>query len=396
MADNQREMSRREKKAKKDKRNKIIIWIIIAVIILILAVMKICEININSVKDRFTDENGSFTLSDGVTEDNFPYALDSSKNVTIKNVNKKIGVLTPLSFTVIDSGDGEEEYSFIHGYSNPILKASGVYTLIYDQGAQSMRLDTTSGCIYETQAKRNIFCADVAKNGSVVYAVTSKEKKCDVCVYSKSLKEQMCFSTSDGFVTAAAINDSAKKIAFVAVDSENAQLKSTLYTMNVGSDEITAQLELPQGNVIELEYSSDNIYVIGDTFLCTVSNQKDMTVVYEQGSVNTVSYTYTPSSELVYVYNGYNNSSDNTVARVKPNGKIRCETKVAGTVKSVSASSNALTVLTGSEIISYKLSNLEQTGTAAADDSCKAVCRMGSEVFVHRQSLLDRNGDEAA
>lgn len=394
MADNQRELQRKEKRAKKDKRNKTIIWIIIAVIVIILAVMKICEININSVKDRFTDSDGKFTLTQGVVDDNFPYNLDSSRNVIIKNVNKKIGILTPSSFTVLDSGDAEAEYTFDHGYSNPIMRSSGIYTLLFDQGAKSIRLDTTSDNVYETEAKRNIFCADVAKNGTVAYAATSKEKKCDIYVYNKSLKEQLSYSTSDGYVVAIAINDSGNKLAFVVVNSENARLKSMLYTMNVGSDETAAQIELPQGNVIDLKYSSNNVYVIGDSYLSIISNQKKAEEIYKQGTVSTVAYTFTPSDDLILVYNSYTNSTDNTVARIRPNGKIKKETKITGTVKSVSASSSAVSVLTGNEIISFKLSSLEQTRSTAVDDSVKSICRMGSEVFVHRQSLLDRNEAE--
>ncbi|MDD6728019.1 MAG: DUF5711 family protein [Eubacteriales bacterium] len=394
MADNQREMQRREKKAKKDRKNKIIIWSVIAVVIVILAVMKICEVNINSVKDRFTDADGNFTISQGVSEGNFPYNIDSSKNVVIKNVNKKLGVLTPLSFTVLDSNDAESEYSFEHGYSSPILKTSGIYTLIYDQGAKNMRLDTTSKAMYEMQTNNTIFCADVAKNGSVVYACASDEKKCDVHVLSKTRKELLSYSTSEGYIVAAAINDSGNKIAFVTVKSENAQLKYVLTTMNVGSDEVKASTTLPLGNVVELKYSSSNIYVVGDDYLAVVKNQKELEIVFDHSQINTVSYTFTPSNELVLVYNSYANSTENVVARISSNGKVKKETKLTGTVKSISASSNAVSIYADNEITTLKLSNLEKSGSITTDDSIKSICRMGSEVFVHRQSLIDRSEAE--
>ena len=50
MAGNQREMRKKELKAKKDRKNKTIIWIIIAIVVAVLIVMKVCEININTVK----------------------------------------------------------------------------------------------------------------------------------------------------------------------------------------------------------------------------------------------------------------------------------------------------------------------------------------------------------
>ncbi|MCD7797564.1 MAG: DUF5711 family protein [Clostridiales bacterium] len=394
MASDERELIRKKKRAKKNKKNKIIIWSIIGVIILILAVMKIWEIDINTAKEHFTDENGNFTITQGITDDNFPYSLDSSRDVTLVNVNKKIGILTPVSFTVLDSGDGETEYSFDHGYSNPIMRNSGIYTLIYDQGTTSMRLDTTSDNVYETDTENDIFCADVAKNGSVVYAATSSEKKCDIKVYSRSLEEKHSYSTSSGYPVAVAISDSADNIAFVTANSENTQLKYTIYTMSVGSNEITAEAELPQGNVIRIEYSSNNIYIIGDDYLCVMTNQKKLTEIYSQGEINTVSYTFTPSNELVIVYNSYDNSTDNVLARIKSNGKIKSSCDVSGTVKSVSASSNAVSVLKNGKIITYKLSNLKKTQSVAVSDSAKSICRMGSNVYIHRQSLLERGNSE--
>lgn len=394
MAGNQREMERKEKRAKKDKRNKTIIWIVIAVIIVILAVMKICEVNINSVKDRFTDENGNFTITNGTVEDNFPYNLDSSKGVVLKNVNKKIGILTPTSFTVLDSGDGDVQYTFDHGYSNPIMRESGIYVLIYDQGAKSFRLDTTKEAVYETQAKRNIFCADVAKDGSVAYATTSSEKKCDIYVYNHSLKEKLSVSISEGYVVAIAISDNSAKLSYVTVNSENAQLKYTLHTMDIRDGEETASLALPRGNVVDMDYSSGNVYVIGDSYISVVTNQKNLKEVYAQGTINTEAYTFTSSNDLIIAFNGYANSTDNTLARVNSNGRIKAQVDVTGTVKSVSASSSAVSVLTGSEILSYKLYNLNQTESAVCDDSVKSICRMGSDIFIHRQSLLDRNEAE--
>ena len=103
MAGNQREMRKKELKAKKDRKNKTIIWIIIAIVVAVLIVMKVCEININTVKEHFIDSSGKLSISQNVDKNNFSYNLDSSQNVTVKNINNKLGVLTPSTFTVIDT-----------------------------------------------------------------------------------------------------------------------------------------------------------------------------------------------------------------------------------------------------------------------------------------------------
>lgn len=389
MADNQREMERREKRAKKDNRNKKIIWIIIAVIVVVLAVMKIFEININSVKNHFTDENGDFAFTQGVTEDNYPYSIDASKNVRIVNINNKLGIMTPSSFTVLNNKTADTQYVFEHGYSNPILDTAGYYSLVYDQGAKSYRLDTTSNLVYEKETDNSLLCACVAKNGNVAYATTSKEKLCDIIIVSKELKEEFRISTSDGYVIALSLTDNGKKLAVATLTGENANLKITVSIYDVKTAQVQNSVVLPQGTLLDMRFAGSNIIVIGDSYAGCIKKD-EYSDIFEPDSISTQAITYTPSGDVVLAYNSYSNSTDNAVVYIKKNGTIKSEAKVTGNVKSVTASSSLVTVLTNNEIISFNLSNGEEKERLTIDDSAKSVCRMGAEVFVHKQSIVDR------
>ena len=391
MAGNQREMRKKELKAKKDRRNKTIVWIVIAVVVAILIVMKVCEININTVKEHFTDSNGKLSISLNINKNNFPYTLDSSQNVIVKNINNKLGVLTPSSFTILDTKKAVAKYTFDHGYSNPVIKTSGIYSLLIDQGSTKLRLDNTSENVYENELKGDILCGDVAKNGNAAVATLSGDKLCNVTVYNKSLDKKMSYDLDYGYIINIAINNSGSKIAFVAVNSKNAQLKAKLYTMNIGAEEPKASLDLPNCNVLELKYNSDNLYVVADNYVGIVSNQKKLKTVFECGKINTVCYTFTPNDELVLAYNDYSNSTDNKLVRVRAGGNTRSETAVSGNIRYISASSSVVSVLTDSNIVTYSLGNMKQKKKVSVDDSVKSICQMGSTVFVHRQSLIDRN-----
>ena len=392
MAGNQREMERREKRARKDRRNKKILWIIIGVIVLVLIIMKICEININSVKDHFTDENGNFTLTDGVADDNFPYNLDSSQNVTVVNINNKLGIMTPNSFTVLNNKDAEADYLFEHGYSNPILETAGIYSLIYNQGAKNYRLDTVSSAVYEQEMENTILCADVSKNGTVAVATTSSEKICDITVYSKSLEKTLHLSTSDGYIVSLALSDNGKKLAAAVLTGENGNLKTTVYIYEAANGGADANaVELPHGSVIDMSFTSNNVLVVGDSYAGVIKNNDKYEEIYAENAISTRSISYTPAGDLILAYNSYSNSTDNIVAYIKSNGQIKNEIKVSGNIKSVSASSSLVSVLTNSEIISFNLSNAEEKDRASTDDSAKSICRMGSEIFIQKQSLIDKN-----
>ena len=69
---------------------------------------------------------------------------------------------------------------------------------------------------------------------------------------------------------------------------------------------------------------------------------------------------------------------------------IKTEISIDSNVKSVTASSSLISVLTNSEVISYSISSGEEKGKFTVDDSVNSICRMGSEVFLNKQSVIDR------
>ena len=389
MAGNQRKIEREERREQREKKHKLVVWILIAVVVLALIIMKICEVNVNSIKDRFTDAEGNFTLTEGVVTDNFPFSLDASQNVIVTDFNNMLGVLTPNSFTVLDSKEASVNYAFEHGYSNPVLEAEGVYSLIYDQGAKNYRLDTTSQAVYEEESARSILCADVAKNGTVAVASASKEKLCDVTVMSKALKELFSFSVSEGYIVDIALNDSGKELAIAVVNSQNAALVTTVYTYNVGGSTEGKAVQLPSGVLAEIRYSGKNIWAVGDNYLGVI-RKGEFSSVFEQGSINTICFDFTSAGDLLIAYGGYSNSTDCKLSFVKSSGKVKNDISLDANIKDVSATAGIAYVLTNDEIIGYNYKNGEEKGRYDNNDSVKSICALGSSVYTHKQSVIDK------
>lgn len=389
MAGNQREIEREERREQREKKHKLVVWILIAVVVLALIIMKICEVNVNSIKDRFTDSEGNFTLTEGVVTDNFPFSLDASQNVIVTDFNNMLGILTPNSFTVLDSKEASVNYAFEHGYSNPVLETEGVYSLIYDQGAKNYRLDTTSQAVYEEESARSILCADVSKNGIVAIASASKEKLCDVTVMSKSLKELFSFSISEGYIVDIALNDSGRELAIAVVNSQNAALVTTVYTYNVGGSTEGKAVQLPSGVLAEIRYSGKNIWAVGDDYLGVI-RKGEFSSVFEQGSINTICFDFTSAGDLLIAYGGYSNSTDCTLSYVKSSGKVKNDISLDANIKDVSATAGIAYVLTNDEIIGYNYKNGEEKGRYDNNDSVKSICALGSSVYTHKQSVIDK------
>lgn len=386
MASEQRAEERRERKREKDRKTRRIVWIVLAVLVVIIIVMKLCEIDYNQMKSVLS--GGTQAVSDKLDGD-FPYTLDSSDKVSVQKQGSRLAVLTSSSVSVLDPGDANVEFTSVHGYANPIMKVSDSYLVTFDQGGKKLRLDYSGENLYEINSKTSVLCADVADNGNVAYATTSEEKRSDVYILSKTQDEKLKYSVSYGFVTNIAVSDNGKKVAFLAMNSQDAKLMSKLYLMNAGDSEPYAEFDISGSTILDIEFDSNKLFVIGNDFLSVVSGD-DMKSVIKQGSMNTVCFDYMPGGELVLAYNTYNNSTSNSIVRVGSSGSVKSTISVDGTIKDISCSSSEVSVLFSDSVVTYKLSSAEQVSKIECTDLVRSITRMSSSLFVQSQSLLDK------
>lgn len=384
MPNNQR-VRRSEIKLKKAQRTRRIIWAVLVLIIAVLIVLKIWEIDFNTVKKSISNSSGIVSSAESI----YPLSLDSSKNVKIVPQNDKLNIFTGTSCTVINPTTGEKENSIVHGYSNPIMKTSGNYICIYDQGATRFRLDTINGGVYEETTETPVLCADVAKNGSVIYAVQGTDSKCILNIDNKSLKQLMSLNVNSGYITAVAIDSSGKHCAYATVNSKNAKFITTIYTINIGDKKERAALELEGTNLLDMKYCSTDLFLIGDNRLSRVTNQKKLKDVFKKDEVNTCCYNYTSSGELVYVYSKYTSANENYLTYINANGRVKTTVELLQKPKYVSSSSNEMTVLFTDKIVTYSLTSGEEKGSAVVDDSVSIVHKLSTKCFICRHQVLD-------
>lgn len=376
-----RQALRRERKRQKDKKVRRIVWIVLVILLAGIAILKLCEVDFS----RFGSRNSSAS----VLGDNFPYSLDGSDGVTVHKEGTKLAVLTGSSVTVLNPSDGKEEFTAVHGYANPITAASDSYLVTYDQGGSKLRLDYSGENLYEIENENGFLCADVADDGKVVYAAQSTEKRSDIQVITKTRTDKMQYSLSYGFVTNIAIRDNGSQVAFVAMNSKDAHLQPKLYLMRVKDTEPYASFDLPAAQVLDIAYRGSSLYVVGSSFVSVVNGDK-LESVLKNGETQTVAYDYNGSGDLVLAYSSYSNATQNTVTRITASGKIENPFTVKGTVKDLSASGSRVAVLFADKIKVYKLSNGSVVHTADCTDAVRSVTMMSSNVFVQRQSIIEK------
>lgn len=385
MASEQREKERLERKLKKNKKKRIAAWIVICLVVAALIVMRVAEIDFSSIGDSASSQSQS---------SGFPYQLASGSDLYFGSVGNDLCLLEDSTYTVLDSSDAEVKYSFEHGYSNPIVKTAGSYSLLYDQGGVSYRLDTNSENVYQEKTQSSLICADVSDSGTVALATTSDSALSTITVYNKSLKQKFTYDVTAGYVTSVAVDSRGSRVAFAAVSSENARFKTVVYTMNVDDTEPRAQFEYTGSSVLELRFSSTDLFVVGNDFVSVIDSLKTEKQIYEPSTVGLVSYSFTPDGSLIYVYTAYSGSADNNISVVKPSGKVIEVASTDSAVKDVTGSSTRVTILTSESVVTYKISNSKVLAESRVDDSYSSVMQISSDVYARHQAVVELLGSE--
>ena len=389
MPSQKRENERREKQLKSEHRTKTIIWIVLILVVFVLIIMRICEVDFKSVKNRFFDENGKLTFSMTTNEDAYPYALSSSGNVSVEPIGDKLSILNDTSLTVINPSDAKVVYSFNHGYANPIIKYAGNYICLIDQGATRLRLDRENKNVFETKTEQPIVCADVAKNGNIVYITRLENGKCEINVINSTLKKLMSFPVESGYVIGVAIDSSGKKIAFACADSKDASFVTTVNTINLGDKKIKGSFDFKNSTFMDLHFAnSSELYYISTTGVCVIKNQKRLHETFKTGDVNTVCFNYTNDNELVYVYSNYTSANENKLVYINSSGRVKTEINLKQKPKYISAT-NDICVLYKDKVVTYSLTKGEVKQTYKCDDSVTSVNKISTKIFISRNKLID-------
>lgn len=385
MASEQREKERLERKLKKNKKKRIAAWIVICLVVAALIVMRVAEIDFSSIGGSASSQSQS---------SGFPHQLASGSDLYFGSVGNDLCLLEDSTYTVLDSSDAEVKYSFEHGYSNPVVKTAGSYSLLYDQGGVSYRLDTNSENVYQEKTQSSLICADVSDSGTVALATTSDSALSTITVYNKSLKQKFTYDVTAGYVTSVAVDSRGSRVAFAAVSSENARFKTVVYTMNVDDTEPRAQFEYTGSSVLELRFSSTDLFVVGNDFVSVIDSLKTEKQIYEPSTVGLVSYSFTPDGSLIYVYTAYSGSADNNISVVKPSGKVIEVASTDSAVKDVTGSSTRVTILTSESVVTYKISNSKVLAESRVDDSYSSVMQITSDVYARHQAVVELLGSE--
>lgn len=218
----------------------------------------------------------------------FPVSFSSNNINDIATVGSSIFVLTDDTISKV-SRAGKFDSPHVLNYAEPVLKSCGKYGMVYDRMTGKFEVFNSKRtlCTGQSESARQIMTAAVAENGN--FAVASNGTDCAslLTYYDKHGNVIFSWACSKEHIVAIDIAPNEKDIVCAALNSENGEILTKLYLLNIYKNETLWEYSLNGSAAVDCFFSSSDKVVA----VCT-----DKRVILDTRKENQEPRTYEYSS----------------------------------------------------------------------------------------------------
>lgn len=250
-------------------------------------------------------------VNDGsVKKGNFPLTFEEGAVDNIQSIGSYL--LCPDKNQLrIYNENGEEENSFSHNYSDPVLRAARNRMLIYDKGGSSLKVVSRSSEMFTKTVSNKIIMAQIADNNNIA-VVTNDEKYAGILyIYDPNGKEIFKWSSSSNLLSVTFSEDGNGAYVTTFAGKEGS-LKSVMRYFRFDSeDEYVRSGDLPTLALQAMETDNGEYWVVGDT--CFIKLDRSGNVIFQYDYPDTpVDYSLSRSCAAL-VFKGVGRKSSELV-----------------------------------------------------------------------------------
>lgn len=289
-----------------------------------------------------------FALSIG--SGSFPAAVSGSGIIDCVPKSRYYYVLTDTSIMAFTNG-GKKLFSFVHGFSAPMLVTSQTRALLFDQGKNSAVIYNLSGVVKTVESKQPIIAADIAKDGDYALVTKSESYAATVSVYNRKGESVYSINFAKNMVNNVDIASSGKKMAVSTLNVESGKTVSSVRVYDFESADPAFKLDLGEDPVYDIENT-------GKGFFATTHNRtryikwSDYTVSEYDLAGETGMLRYSDSGFLA-LYNQTNDKSDSMAVLFTESGKKISEFEIKGAINDIRFSRGRVYVMSDNRVIIY-------------------------------------------
>lgn len=274
-----------------------------------------------------------------------------------------------LSLAYLDSGvlfssaTGTHYYSFsgdtygeeVLPMDNPVLSASSSSGVVYDAGGQSLFLFKDAEKAFELSLPEGGEFLSARTNARGWLAVTAQESgyKGAVTVYDTEGEKVIQVNLSSTFAVDAALSPDNKTVAVVTMDQENGVFSSQILFYPVNSTQPSAQLDLGSMTVLDLDYETDRLWILGEDQLVVASPDGEILAAHSFGRSYLKGCDLGGDGFALLLTGRYQAGNATDALTIGPDGTILASVDLSTPVLDYDCAGSYCSILTGSNLVIF-------------------------------------------
>lgn len=318
----------------------------------------------------------------------FPIVIKNQQTIGVASFGSSIAVLGKSNIIMYNQ-NGKRMNTYVHGYTNPVMKESSKRILTYDRGGTKLRVDTVNDSVAEIQLPFSIITAAISASGNIAVVTAHDRYACEVRVYDSSLRNMLYRYYATEQFSGIAFSPSEQELSAISIDAIDGLLSCNLHRLDITQEIDAAITVFPDVLPLDVSYNTaDTIKIIGNDKVVTLDTQTGVTSSYPyKGQLE----RFTRSAEDGTVFITQNKFNDYiTLTSLEADGKTAVVRNLEENIVDLSSDKEHIALLTKTQII---ILDMELTEVSRIDlpRSMSRVSLEGDIVYVLGADSLEKH-----
>ena len=242
---------------------------------------------------------------------------------------------------------------------HPVVESNDSAALVYDAGGTALCLISDTEQVFRLSLEEGsrILSARLHEDGWMTVTAQESGYKGVVTVYNDQQEPQLRINLSSRFVTDAVLSPDHQTVALISAGVNAAAYESRVdfYRVNRSEDDVEPDFTCSLGDqvALDLRWTENGIWVLGDSALFLVSGSGDLKSTYGFAGRYLKSYTLGGDGYAVLLLGKYRAGTDAELLVIEPDGSVSASLAINDQIFGLSAAGRYIAVLSSGALNIY-------------------------------------------
>ena len=305
------------------------------------------NVAVSNITDGIREIKTVFSRGEG-----YPYQLDTFNYRKSFAIGNRPLILHNDSSKVLSSSAGDLFYLPLD-YADSKVISKKSRALIYSNSANKIVIQSKTEKLGEFTEEGTVVAAALAKNGSFATSYSNEDYQSVLSVYNSRFKKIFQWNCSQERIADISLSGNGKKVALIAVGTENAEIYTRLLVFDTGSSKPLADVRFDGTLFLRVAYTtSGRVIAAGDNRTVVLNKKGELLdeLVYSEDSLCAICVDGNGNTVVGFKEFG---GSKTGIVRFSASGRKTCTFSVDGVPDCIVADGGRIAVATGTEIAVY-------------------------------------------